>query len=72
MVDELTVKIAVPVDQDDGLVVLAGQFTDHRLLGFLAVAAECLNALEPAAFLIGNLDHQVFLEQAGLVERSAV
>src|SRR4051812_42333720 len=36
IVDELSVEITVAVDQDDGLVVLAGQFADHRLLRVLA------------------------------------
>src|SRR5215471_11256720 len=53
-------------------VLLSLQLADHRLVGLFAAAADRLLAPEPAALLIGHLDHEVLLEQARLVERAAV
>jgi hypothetical protein len=72
VVDELTIQVAVRIDDDDSFAIRTCQFADHWLLSILPVSGESLHTPETTSLLPRNFNRKVLFEQPRLVERPLI
>jgi len=69
---DLAPKIAVGINDENLLVILAIQFADHGLFRLFTAAGKGLDSPEAPTLLAGDLNDEVFFREERLFERGGV